>query len=656
LHPSACRAAVLALAFLLGTGAPARAGDDGARRRAIEVAERASARFATGNLDDRRAAIREMEDAARVASDEPRVLGPLADAYLDAGFSNAGRRTCERMVACDSSDARAWLGLARFWKRDWVATLAGRSLVESMRCLEHATRADPGSCPAWTALAALRFEVGNGAGADEACARARAADPADVRARLAEAYLAWRAGRAAEADRLFAAVLPDLPREVARRFDDLAPLMPIEAGERFAELLPADRAEVARRFWSASDPDPAAPWNTARLEFLARVAHATLLLHDPQNETWDARAEMYVRYGSPAAVAYQPPGVSLAQHPNRRSEFFQDPLNGLRFVGDASPMWYPMHVEILSYPALGMTVRLNDLSLSQRYDFPRFADWDGDPRPDSVAVARAGLLAAGGGRGVFPPLPPRTPPLELRARVSRFEGRDGGRLVAQVVAPGGPGERLVASCVVVDTSEHEVARVSETLSPSRCDAAGMRAGEFAFDLPPGGYRVSLAVEDRGRRRGIARAVVALPPAQTALGMSDLVPVCSTPDVASRREAVRLDPRLPARVASGEALQVYFEVYRLGTRDDGEARFDYTYAVHSLAPDRRPWYRRLFAFGAPPPRVTVRTSQESPGPTRRQYITVPTGDLGSGRYRLTVQVRDRTTGVEASRSVEFECAS
>ena len=64
-----------------------------------------------------------------------------------------------------------------------------------------------------------------------------------------------------------------------------------------------------RRFWSVSDPDPTTRVNEAQLEYWARVARATLLFSDSWEPRWDARADLYVRYGPAEHVAYQPPGL-----------------------------------------------------------------------------------------------------------------------------------------------------------------------------------------------------------------------------------------------------------------------------------------------------------------------------------------------------------
>jgi GWxTD domain-containing protein len=616
---------------------------------------RAPDRPAGPHLDARRATLRRLQETAREHPGDARALRELAAACLDAGFTHAARVTFERVTGLDPSDAGAWRGQGLAWKRDWLATLADASLQRAVECLSNAARLEPENAGVWTHLAALRVEQGDAAGAARSAAFALAADPSLGAAYLAAAAAAHRAGRLAEAESLFAVALPRLPDPVAQRFRDLAPLLDDGAREDFAALPAAARAEAVRRFWVDLDPDPTSAANEAWLEYQARVAHAVLLVSDAWEPRWDMRAELYVRYGAPARVSYQPPGVPLARRPNQYDQWFVDFIGGFardpRHVGDSEPMWYPLHAQVWDYPDLGMRVLLEDRAVSQNYELPRNSQRESEPSPDPEALARSGFVAAPGGRGAFAPLPPGTEPLPVRGLVSVFQGADGPRLVAHVVAPGVPGAELVAECVVLDSSRRERQRASRPLGPSRCDPAAERAGDFAFDLPPGSYRVAVAVSDGRSVRGVFRAAPDVAPPPRSLAMSELVPVCGPLEPAAGADGVRLDPAHGASVGPGAPLLAYFEVYQLRPDASGATLFEYEYTVRSLDPDRRPWHRRLFSRHGPDP-ITVRTPERGRGPTRRQYLSVPVQSLPAGRYRLEVRVRDERSGAATRRALEF----
>jgi len=614
------------------------------------LSKEADRRWDEGTLEQRHKAIEALEQAAHLAPRDTTVLSRLARAYLDAGFSHDAKETYERITTLAPDGADAWQGLGRVWKRDWLATLATASLEKSIHYFDEAVRRDPARAEVWTLLAVLRLERGDATIAARAAERALAAAPDSGGPLLAAGILAYQTGRLAQAESLYTLAIARMPRSIGLRYRDLAPLLAGADGDALADLSPAEHAEAVRRFWSESDPDPTTRVNEARLEFWTRLARASLLYSDSWAPHWDMRAELYARYGPPEHIAYQPPGIPLAQRPNTNDYWFGDPVAGTRRVGDAIPMWYPLHAQVWEYPRLGISVLLEDRAISQHYELPRNPYGETDVTPDPAVLARNGLLATGGGRGVFAPLPPGEHPLAIAAAVSAFQGERGPRLLANVATPGEPGRVLHAECVVLDSAEHEVQRAARDLGASRCDAATTRAGDFAFDLPPGRYRVAVSVVDGAGGRGVAREPHELAPLPGALTLSDIVLVCGPLETLPVGGSVRLDPNLARRIGDGEPLLAYFEVYALRPDAGGSTRFEYEYSVHSLERDSRPWFKRLFSRTGLEP-ISVHSPEEGVGPTRRQYLSVPAQSLPPGHYRLEVTVKDH--GATARRAVEFE---
>ena len=638
---------VLAAALLL-SASPALA-DDGARE-ARRLSKEAEQRWDQGTLEQRHKAIEALEQAAHLAPRDTAVLSRLARAYLDAGFSHDAKEAYEHIVTLAPGGADGWEGLGRVWKRDWLATLATASLEKSVHDFDEAVRRDPARAEVWTLLALLRLERGDTVLATRAAARALAAAPGAEGPLLAGGVLDYMGGRLVESDSLFTLALARMPRAIALRFRDLAPLLAGADGEALADLSPAEHAEAVRRFWSESDPDPTTRVNEARLEFWTRIARASLLYSDSWAPHWDMRAELYARYGPPEHIAYQPSGIPLAQRPNTNDYWYSDALGGVRRVGDADPMWYPLHTQVWEYPRLGISVLLEDRAISQHYELPRNPYGETDATPDPAVLARNGLLATGGGRAVFAPLPPGEHPIPIEAAVSAFQAERGPRLLANVAAPGPPGRALHAECVVLDSAEHEVQRAARDLGASRCDPATTRAGDFAFDLPPGRYRVAVSVVDGEGGRGVVREPHALAPVPGALALSDIVLVCGPLETVPVGGSVRLDPNLERRIAGDEPLLAYFEVYALRPDAGGGTKFEYEYKVHALDRDPRPWFKRVLSRSGSES-ISVHAPEEGVGPTRRQYLSVPAQSLPPGRYRLEVAVRDH--GATARRTVDFE---
>jgi GWxTD domain-containing protein len=398
------------------------------------------------------------------------------------------------------------------------------------------------------------------------------------------------------------------------------------------QLAREQQPAFVERFWKENDPDLATPENEARLEYWSRVTQAFFLFFDAKHDEWDERGEVYVRYGPPAEMQYNPVGARMS-------------------VNFGTGPAFPANILIWSYPELGMQVTLQDRLLSEYYLLPisRTVDMDPIPNPDSLAK-RGDALATRGGRGVFHLLPPGTRPLPLEGTVARFLGGGGPRLLALLEAPGGPADSLWAEWVVLDSSRTEVARAARAMSPSACAATSQRVADFAADLSPGPYIVGVSVRDGQGRRGILRETVDLKPPRASLALSDLVAACGPP-APGAGPVVRIEPNPSARVTAAGPLTAYFEIYHLRPGGDGLARFEYVYTVRSTAKDERFWLQK-FLSPVPAPSLSVSREEQHLGALRRQFITVPVASLPPGRYRLEVRVRDLTTGDEAVRSVDF----
>ena len=639
--------ALIAAALL--SAVPAGAGDRASE--AERLSKESARRWSEATFADRRRAIELLEQAAKLAPRDVRLQSQLAHAYLDAGYTHQAKELFERITQMAPDGADGYDGLGRVWKRTWMATLDRVPLEVSVRYLNEAARRDPARGDVWAELAVLQLERGDTLLAARASERALAATADSLGPQLAAGILRYLGGRLAESESLYTAALAHMPREIAQRFRDVEPLLTGADGQAMLDLAPAAHAEAVRRFWSVSDPDPTTSVNEARVEYWTRVARASLLYSDSWAPRWDMRAELYVRYGAPEHIAFQHPGIPDAQYQKNPADHWIDPNTGyVRPIG-MDPMWFPMHTQVWEYPQLGMSVLLQDLTISQHYELPRRRDEDTiDPAPDPAQVARSGLLATSGGRGVFAPVPPGEHTLPVQAEVSAFQGDHGPRLLANVEAPGAPERALRATCVVLDSAEHEVARLARDLAASRCDPATFRAGDFAFDLPPGRYRVAVSVVDGEGGRGVARAPHALSPPPGALALSDIVLVCGPLETLPVGGSVRLDPNFARRVSGDEPLLAYFEAYALRLDAGGHTTFEYEYKVRSLEPDPRPWFKRMFSRVRVREPIDVRSPVEGVGPTRRQYLSVPLKSLPPGRYRLEVTVKDH--GASARREVEF----
>jgi GWxTD domain-containing protein len=615
----------------------AAAGTDHAAE-ARRLYERSLDQLMLGTFDSRRAAIEGLEHATLIEPENVEYQLALARAYYQAGFLKSARQRFERVSKINPDDPSTRYGLGLVWRRDWLKYGESTSLGRAIDNLSWAARLDTTMVDAWLTLVPLLIESGQLTAATSAAQHAMWVKPDLPDAQLAVAATAFRSGDVLRAQALFDATLPRLPREVRERYDDISPV----ASERDTMVLHhlglVEQMEFLRRFWKEQDPDPTTPENELQLEYWTRVTQAYFLYFDTRLREWDERGEVYVRYGPPEHVTYNPVGFGSGSAL----------IYGERSTYDAG---FPANTLIWDYPSLGMAVLLQDRLLAERYMLPMSTFDDPDPRPDPAMIAlRGDAVGTHEFRGVFHTLPPGARPMQVGGSIARFEGERTTRLFAAAEAAGGPADSLWATCVVVDSTEIEVARATRTLSPLACDPTASRVADFTDDLEPGRYHVAISVRSRGGRRGVYRSEAVMSPKSAALALSDVVIVCGAPDMQSA--PVRLAANPASVIGPNDALTAYFEIYHLQRGDQGLARFEYVYTVRSAEVDPRIWLQRMFSPRHTVPPITATREEQNAGELRRQYLRVPTQDLPGGNYWLEVEVRDLVAGTETKQQVGF----
>lgn len=635
LHPRLGLALLLiALALPRVARATSEAADDLYRRAEKDLQD--------DRVEARREAAQRLERATQLAPDSVRYQITLGRLYLKMGYLGLARHRFERAAELSPKLAEAHLGQAQAWRRDYIKYLDRNSLVRALDSFTTAIELSPNLAEAWLGMLPLLVEEHRLPDAMKAALALRRSEPNRVDGLLAEAHISFRLGQLERADSLFHQALPRLPNIVRERYLDIAPVSTEADTQIVNHLKPQEKEAFLARFWKENDPDLASTVNEAQLEYWSRVTQAYFLYFNPKRQQWDQRGEVYVRYGPPGAVTYNPVGASL--------------WHRMGFYGA-----FPMNVLVWDYPELGMVVPMQDRLLSEYYLPPvsLFESTDPEPDPDSLAL-RTGTLATGGGRGIFPKLPPGARPLEIEAAIARFEGGEHPRLLGWVESPGSPGDSLWGEWVVVDSTGAEVARLGRPLSPSACDPADRRVGEFDTVLLPGTYLVGLSVRSSSRAnasgtwRGSYRQRIEIRPPNPALDVSDMVVACGAPDVSAigGGPALRLAGNPQARVRGKDPLTVYFEIYHLRPGSDGESRLEFQYTVRSAEPDHRTWLSRMVAPKPRLPDVSASRREEQPGPLRRQFVQVPVQSLPLGRYLLEIRIRDLNSGDEAVRTAEF----
>jgi Tfp pilus assembly protein PilF len=590
--------------------------------------------------EGRQRAIRDLKDAIRLDPRDPAAWLALGRAYELGDFGELARDCYRRSIALAPRQPEGFMELGMAWKREFMRTLDRASLDHATGAFDTVALLRPYGADAWLRLVPLRYERGDLAGAAAAAERALAGRPRRPAAPLAVACLAYRQGEIERADSIFAVAIPRLDPTLRALFDKPAWIGLGRAGASAASGATAGAPPgAAPDLWAGLDPDPTTPQNEARLEYWSRVAHAYLLFFDPLQPELDARAETYVRYGPPRKVELNPASVATTFQYSNPS-------------GQGAGASYPLDALVWSYPELGMRVVLHDRSLTGRYTPAATRAFDPLSVPDpSVLAKRGDLLSLGGGQLVISTRPPREQQLDVKGLVARFESEGRPRLVAQVQAPGGPGDTLWARWVVLDATGRELMRDTRELALSACDPAARRVAEFSSALSAGAFQVVVSVRDARHRRGLFRDTLALAPVPRGLALSDVVLACGEPSLMVSGSTVRLEANIEGRIAGRQPLVAYFEIYRLAADEGGLARFEYEYTVRRV-PKAQTGLAKLFVWPEAP--VVSATSREAVqvGTLRRQFVSIPAQSLPPDRYRLEIRVRDLLTGAEVKGATEF----
>jgi len=636
------------LALLLAVPAVAAPAPSLSNADKAEMFYRAAlARLVTDNVEQRRTAIEELETALTLVPDRVEYVVALGRAQQLSGFHLEARATFDRAITLAPREPAAYVELGAAWKREWLKYLEPAALRSALAACEQVTQLRPYSCDAWLALVPLRFENGDLKGAADAAERSWRARPGRADARAALACLAYRRGEPERADSLFRSAIPQMTGGLRALYEDIAPVAGNDDLAQLESLDPAARTVFIEGFWDRIDPDPTTPENEAQLEYWSRATHAALLFRDPLEAELDARAQVYLRYGPPARVTYNPLGERLWFNYK-----LVDPLAARSGGRSQTYSYYPVNALVWEYPDVGMRIVLQDRTLNGSYDlaFDRVPDPRSEPNR-ALLARRDDLISTGAGRGLFPTLPPRSQRLEVRGLVARFAGERGPRLFAQIDVPAAPADSVFARWIVEDKDGHDVAHGASVFATSGCDPAERRVAEVAADLAPGDYTVIVSARDQQRRRGLYRAAARIEPSQRGVAMSDLVLTCGTAGAGA--DAIRLDANLARAVPDGQMLSAYFEVYGLAQGLDGVAKFEYEYHVMPAEIAQKNWWQRTFSFPSAANIVTVQREEMQRSSLRRQFLNVPVQQLKPGLYRLEVRVRDRVGGTSIAHSVEFE---
>ncbi len=522
---------------------------------------------------------------------------------------------------------------------DDAPRISGSGEVAKQEMMEHyreALRYDPGHIGAAIRLMGQLLDEGRLTEYLAVGRRLKAAHPDEASPYLYLGLGLHRAGREEEAAEAFGEGLARLPDAERAEVENLAEVMRRDDAEMYLELGEEARREFNDRYWRLTDPLYLTRTNERRLEHLSRIAYADLRFSAPEAglRGWQTdRGIIYIRYGPPESIA------SFAASPYA----FGNPYS----VGRRSIIW--------SYGKKGpvFIFRQTPGYLNARFagDYKFVAD---NYRYIQPAIYKN--IAS------IPEL------LDVPVQVARFRGDTAGQVAVEVYAAL-PLEDL-ARGVDIDRGELEtglflldsdgetiVRRVKTEILEYAESPYVDEYRNWELRLPPGGPLVlALEARDQVPRRSAAsrmKLTVNAFPADS-LALSDILvadrvrPLVEDP---RKRSDYEIWPNAALEYYPGESIQIYYEVYGLGTDQEGFASYDVSLQLRVKRLTRGGGLSALLGLLADTwgfsivgdDRLELRYSREVDMDGRdrvTEYLSLDPQELPPGEYEIRIRVWDK----------------
>lgn len=520
-----------------------------------------------------------------------------------------------------------------------TAPVADAGDIDRLKAEEHfhaALAADSSHEGAAADLLALLYESGRGAEMLPLATTLAHRQPAAPRTWMALGLALYARDRLEESAVAFDSALALLPAPVRREMIDVTQWLRPDDAAHLATVPAAEREATEQAWWRSADPLALTPVNEARVVLLARVAYADLRFtsEEAQLPGWRTdRGQVWIRYGAPGVIATLAPetqDVNGAESMARVITVWWYPASSLRFVFRGPP----------AINAASFAGNFRAYADNARRIIPMSLD-------DVHATLRLDTVAV---------------------QVARFRGTSGTRveLFAQI-----PTDRMLAD---VDLSpalveggfafgDDAAQRTPQMIRDSMRVAAGASANplrrSWARTVTPGreyAYRIEARQPDTGRgARGDGTLGVMPMGAAGSPDMSDLVIAdrITTEGEPVTREAFRIDANPAMRFTARDTVALYWETYNAGALADGAARLRVRVTVRILSIDRgRSFSARviggiadavgLSAVGDEQVSIAYER-QVAAGATVPHQLALGLGDAPAGRYALTLEVTDLSSG-------------
>jgi GWxTD domain-containing protein len=448
---------------------------------------------------------------------------------------------------------------------------------------------------------------------------------------------------------------------------------------------PRERTQWLEKFWIEVDPTPTTEENEARSEHEQRVETARELFGWKKPPGWDGRGEIYIRFGPPSLRTSDRGDVNTTGLVSPTEDWYYDALHMSVTFTDTNLMGnftyaIPQKAVKIPGPPERSVTRANRQSARPftppnidyiahartRMAFEKhtlYRIWELEGMQASRAKENFAIYAEE--YAAIYPCDTEWQPLPLYFDIASFRGGDWSDRVdvsfeipAKSLMIGKEDTKRSAGVelrvLVRDEKMQKMALDSVDLAVSG-DAlanAPLLPAQIVLALEPGRYVVAIEARDKSsNRRAAFRTKVDCPAYTGSPSISDIQFASSIEETEANRRFVKGNLQVvphPLRAYRiPHPVIFYFEIYGLGTDEEGIASYKVEYRIVPL--EKRRWGPVLKEIP-----LTISSAFETGGygRTQPQRLSIATDELWEGPFSLDVTVTDLRTLRTAAQSATF----
>lgn len=535
--------------------------------------------------------------------------------------------------------------LSEFGKVEGSGDLAKEEMIEYYRA---ALRADPAHVGAATRLMGYLLDELRLSEYLSLARRLQAANPERPEPYLYLGLGQHAAGREEQAGESFDNALARLTARDRAAIENLSEVMRRRDAEDYLDLDEDEREEYQRQYWRLTDPLLLTDANERRLEHLSRVAYADLRYAAPSagQRGWETdRGIIFIRYGPPEEIGMFGGETSSRGDPfavGRRSIIWSYGKDGPVFVFRQMP----------GYLDAKFAGDYEFVAENYRYVVP--AKYDNIPSiPELLGVP---------------------------VQIARFKGEDQNELAVEIHAAlpldslardlDMESGEIETGLFVLNRKGEEVLRRVETEILTYADAEEVdELRSWRILMPTGGLLIA-AVEARDAvswRSATSRDTFSAAGfMDDSLAVSDILiadmvrPLTEGP---RGRDDYDIVPNPARRFGPGEPIHIYYELYGLGTDQEGFASYDVALAVKVVKLYRSGGFAQFLgaladAWGfsvVGDDRLELRFSREvklDDADRAIEYLSLDPDKAPAGEYEIRLRVWDRLREEMTTRTRSF----